>query len=114
MDLKPCPFCGKHDVDVGWWATTYSIACNDCRFELESDLAEPIYLNDQVKHECIQRWNTRPAEDALRAEMERLREIIRVIDELSPRADHTCDEPGITLSEAARRHIEDKKRKGGA
>jgi hypothetical protein len=52
--------------------------------------------------------------DAARAEVERLRKIIRVIDELSPRADHTCDEPGITLSEAARRHIADKKRKGGA
>lgn len=33
----------------------------------------------------------------------RLKAIIDKMDQHSPRADHTCDEPGITLSEAVMR-----------
>lgn len=38
-------------------------------------------------------------------EVERLRAIIARMDEVAPRADDTCDEPGITLSEAVRREF---------
>lgn len=37
------------------------------------------------------------------AEIERLTAIIAVMDASSPRADHTCAEPGITLSQAVER-----------
>ena len=45
---------------------------------------------------------------ALCDEVTRLRAIIAHIDKTAPRADRTCDEPGITLSEAARRALEAK------
>lgn len=69
-DLKPCPFCGKTDklekemfLDlVGW---LYRVKCNRC------PNTEPIMgsMEDAVKL-----WNTRPVEDALKAEVERLKE----------------------------------------
>lgn len=43
------------------------------------------------------------AEAELRAEIEDLRAIIARMDEAFPLADETCEEPGITLSEAVRR-----------
>ena len=39
----------------------------------------------------------------LEAELAELQSIIVYIDDHAPRADETCEEPGITLSEAARR-----------
>lgn len=55
---------------------------------------------------------TTPSADriaALEAEIERLRSIIEVIDNSCPRADETCAEPGITISEAARRTLIDER-----
>lgn len=43
--------------------------------------------------------------DRLCDEVERLRLIIAKIDATLPKADHTCDEPGITYSEAVRRQF---------
>lgn len=48
---------------------------------------------------------------ALCDEVERLRAVIARIDEAAGRADSTCDEPGITLSEAVRRELKDKRHK---
>ena len=47
----------------------------------------------------------RAAVPALLAEVERLRAILAYIDIHAPLADVTCAEPGITLSEAARRAL---------
>lgn len=44
---------------------------------------------------------------ALRAQLADLQRIIEYIDKKFPRADKTCDEPGITLSEAVRRTLAD-------
>jgi hypothetical protein len=79
MDLKPCPFCGSADLSPGWRATTFSIGCDACGFEFEGDPSTWKTELEQVKRECIIRWNTRPVEDAARAEVERLRGILRSI-----------------------------------
>ena len=50
-------------------------------------------------------------EDAM-ARITELESIIAYIDGHAPRADGTCDEPGITLSEAARRAMRDGPREG--
>jgi hypothetical protein len=47
----------------------------------------------------------RTAVPALLAEVERLQAVIAYIDARAPLADATCAEPGITLSEAARRAL---------
>lgn len=39
------------------------------------------------------------------AEVKALKAVIVRMDEVAPRADHTCNEPGITLSEAVRREM---------
>lgn len=52
-------------------------------------------------------WNYRPVEDALLARIAELEAIIAYIDDVAPRADETCDEPGIKFSEAVRRAIRD-------
>ena len=41
----------------------------------------------------------------LRAERDELAAVLAYIDAHTPRADSTCNEPGITLSEAARREM---------
>lgn len=38
-----------------------------------------------------------------------LRAIIALMDKYAPLADETCDEPGITLSEAVRREMKEQK-----
>ncbi len=65
-ELKPCPFCGGEDVEhlldgfgnwlVGCVTCDYRIQCVDC-----------------TEDDAIRYWNTRPAEDALKAEVERLK-----------------------------------------
>lgn len=69
-ELKPCPFCGGDaslivkeffgfpEEDV------YTVACNDCN-------SRSCYSDD--RKETVKVWNTRPAEDALKAEVERLK-----------------------------------------
>jgi hypothetical protein len=44
--------------------------------------------------------------DALAGQLAKVQAIITRIDQVAPLADETCDEPGITLSEAIRREIE--------
>ena len=49
----------------------------------------------------------RQAAQAVIDELNELRDIVALIDKRCPRADYTCNEPGITLSEAARRELAD-------
>ena len=53
-ELKPCPFCGE-PVEFNKFAE--KVVCEDCGATIYSDY-----------------WNTRPIEDALQAENERLKE----------------------------------------
>ena len=78
-DPKPCPFCGgKAPIivkDVQYpntpnARTWYAIECNACDAIGDWDLGES---------GAIEKWNTRPIEDALRTENERLR--AEVIDQ---------------------------------
>ena len=58
INLKPCPFCGGNDIVYEEaLSVTY---CNDCGGELDEGFGSD--------------WNTRPIEDALQAENERLKE----------------------------------------
>lgn len=63
--LKPCPFCGTitvssvFSIDVYNWYEE-SVVCEECRCRINHPKAIAI-------------WNTRPAEDALKAEVERLK-----------------------------------------
>jgi len=57
-ELKACPFCGGNDIVYEEaLSVTY---CNDCGGELDEGFGSD--------------WNTRPIEDALQAENERLKE----------------------------------------
>lgn len=72
-ELHECPFCGKSDKviiytesmmqhgEILW--TRYGVKCKRCHFEM------PTYTKKAV---AIHKWNTRPAEDALKAEVEEL------------------------------------------
>lgn len=68
-ELKPCPFCGGRDIDPDNWADGPcgamhgGHACVTCG-------AAPGKIGTDV-------WNTRPVEDALHDEVERLR-LVRV------------------------------------
>ena len=63
MDLKPCPFCGTNPTLNEDYDNHY-VWCSEC-----AD-ASPIfpYPEEATKH-----WNTRPREDALRAEVDALK-----------------------------------------
>ena len=79
-ELKPCPFCGKSDKSAIYTESMvhhgellwirYGVKCKRCHFGTST------YAK---KATAIRKWNTRPAEDALTAEVERLKaEIERI------------------------------------
>jgi len=72
-----------------------SNVCKECLIAIEAHLSIPFSVGlegQMIKHENAQ-----------------LKAIIEIIDKTVPLADSTCDEPGITFSEACRRQlIEDK------
>lgn len=68
-ELKKCPFCGgKAGIrTVGY---TDLVECSQC----ETRGVRSMNTQDVITH-----WNTRPIEDALRAENERLRSLLRTV-----------------------------------
>lgn len=64
-ELKPCPFCGGEAVITSAKAAPlHWVGCEVC--EIESRCFT-------TREAAILYWNTRPAEDALQAEIERLK-----------------------------------------
>lgn len=72
IELKPCPFCGGKAKCIEYYGLFHVICC-DCY----------IAGRDRPSIDgAIDAWNTRPFEDALRAENKRLREVLeRISDE---------------------------------
>lgn len=77
-ELESCPFCGETDLNkvkrlhlVGW---LYWIECKSC--------ACTRVMSFESMDDAIRRWNTRPAEDALKAENERLKKLISELEEI--------------------------------
>lgn len=78
-DLKNCPFCGGEDVEhlpdgfgnwlVGCVTCDYRIQCVSC-----------------AEYEAIRYWNTRPAEYALKAEVEKLKSDLEIQKNLTRQA----------------------------
>lgn len=68
-ELKPCPFCGEENTDTG-----FILHKDECYLMLR-------YMGGHSKQEMINAWNTRPIEDGLQAEIDRLKE--KLHDELS-------------------------------
>lgn len=80
-EFKPCPFCGSadiHDDDSSWFW------CMDCGYGFE--------YGSGWKTGWVEQWNTRPIEDALRAEVEQLRSELRAY-----REDYRIPEGAIRL-----------------
>ena len=72
VKLKPCPFCGGTDLDVirkSDFALT--VHCRDCL--ADGRISFPICWTE-TDELAVEAWNHRPAEDKLKAEVERLRE----------------------------------------
>ena len=63
-------------------------------------------MGEDMTYQPVMDWQKRAQE--LERENEVLRMIIDVIDTRTPVADETCDEPGICVSEAARRVLADE------
>ena len=68
-ELKPCPFCGGEDTEIapGLKGDWY-IGCLTCNYQIRCE--------DCTEEDTVRYWNTRPAEDALKAENERLKEAL--------------------------------------
>lgn len=79
-ELKPCPKCGsiKVKVDYRWdslnLAKTYFVYCHCCNICFNGNYSEP---------STIAKWNSRPAEDALNKEVERLKKALKKIEDLT-------------------------------
>lgn len=74
MNRRACPFCGcdKITEDEGW-----GIYCEKCGYGMEWD---DFATNDEI----ISRWNTRPLEDRLQAELDRSNRRIAELTILRP------------------------------
>jgi hypothetical protein len=69
-NLKPCPFCGSDaELITKHKALAYFIECSNtmCTASERADTAEEVFTS----------WNTRPIEDALRAEINALNTLYR-------------------------------------
>ena len=69
-NLKPCPFCGsdagEQDIIIVGRGLCKMVFCEKCHIDFKNPTS-------------IEQWNTRPAEDALTAEVERLKgEVARI------------------------------------
>ena len=62
-ELKPCPFCGGK-AHFGENHDYHTICCNDCWYNIGAS---------ENKNTVIKHWNTRPIEDGLTEEIDRLR-----------------------------------------
>lgn len=70
-ELKACPFCGSKDVVINTdnhdW---YIFQCQRCECIYQTSYGT---LDKQAKSLSIKDWNSRPIENELRAENERLK-----------------------------------------
>lgn len=75
-ELKPCPFCGCTAEEIyespDWGFEINYHHCDDCPVSGHNDQYE-------TAEEAVEAWNTRPIEDALRAENARLLEALKEI-----------------------------------
>ncbi len=73
-ELKPCPFCGQPAVMDNWWrsesGTVYYVKCEGYVKGTGCRVSTGAYA---TREEAAGNWNTRPIEDALQAEIDRLK-----------------------------------------
>lgn len=83
-ELKPCPFCGSEiDIipahfDSQWCINVPSIICKKCHKTYEGydimQIGKSDVQNEKFATDMLAKWwNTRPAEDVLKVEVERLK-----------------------------------------
>lgn len=72
-ELKKCPFCWS-EVEMHRGVYSQYIMCRNKECEAMS-------LSNMDGAVVLKAWNTRPIEDALRAENERLRDVLREMSE---------------------------------
>lgn len=71
-ELKLCPFCGSAEtpVCIQYKDDQFAVSCEPCGF------GGPDHPQEDI---AIELWNTRPVEDSLRAEVERLRKALEAL-----------------------------------
>lgn len=74
-ELNSCPFCGENAELRGGEGVASWIICNNKKCSATQDL-------ELTGENAVQMWNTRPAEDALTAEVERLKTALKQIASL--------------------------------
>lgn len=114
MKLKPCPFCGSSDLFVKraviaeYHDETPFIQCDSCGFAIkDKELCIDINCGPKENEKFMDRqvaskWNTRPVEDALKAELEDLLYFLRFVAE-----DVACNSmPGLAyrIDEEIKKH----------
>lgn len=77
-DLKACPFCGSGAIEVSAWEDHTTIGCLDCDYGIR--------CQDCDEEDAVDWWNTRPAEDALKAEVEKLKSDLAIQKNLTNQA----------------------------
>lgn len=66
-ELKPCPFCEGEEIEIApGLKDDWYIGCLTCDYQIR--------CKHSTEEDTVRYWNTRPAEDALKAENERMKE----------------------------------------
>ena len=98
-ELKPCPKCGSNQVAIDYrWdslnlAKTYFVYCRSCDICFNGNYSED---------STIAKWNTRPAEDALKAKNKELVETVSGMEKTIGRAEKVLGERNLLAAEVAR------------
>lgn len=118
-ELKPCRFCGSTDLFVKraviaeYHDETPFIQCDSCGFAItDKELCIDINCGPKENEKFMDRqaaskWNTRPVEDKLKAEITRYRRALHNLKEDCTQREHfaVSDEEKLFLAEAIS-HIE--------
>jgi Lar family restriction alleviation protein len=99
-ELRECPFCGSEDIEIyhNSFSDDWAVECRECGGERNR-------LWDEAS--AVELWNTRPAEDSLREETERLKDRVKRLEFLLSKIQKTSTPHigGISVCQAELRAI---------
>ena len=78
-ELKACPFCGQTNISIEYDGIYRWAECRNTKCETTGKIHAFLVDAGNTEYLVAKEWNTRPIEDQLRAENEKLKEALKYI-----------------------------------